>query len=43
VTHNSSDDRVLIMLRPTLLTAPPDNSLTHVFRMGAEARPLSPL
>jgi general secretion pathway protein D len=43
VTHNSSDDRVLIMLRPTLLTAPPDNSATHVYRMGAEARPLTPL
>jgi len=43
VTHNSSTDRVLILLRPTLLTPPPDNSLTHVYRMGAEARPLTPL
>jgi type II secretory pathway component GspD/PulD (secretin) len=43
VTHNSSSDRVVILLRPTLLTAPPDNSLTHVFRMGAEMRPLTPL
>jgi len=42
-THNSSTDRVLILLRPTLLTPPPDNSLTHVYRMGAEARPLTPL
>jgi type II secretory pathway component GspD/PulD (secretin) len=43
VTHNTSTDRVLILLRPTLLTPPPDDSLTHVFRMGAETRPLTPL
>ena len=42
-THNTSTDRVVILLRPTLLTPPPDNSLTHVYRMGAEARPLTPL
>jgi general secretion pathway protein D len=43
VTRNTSTDRVLIMLRPTLLTAPPDISLTHVYRMGSEMRPLTPL
>jgi type II secretory pathway component GspD/PulD (secretin) len=43
VTHTSSDDRVVIMLRPTLLTPPPDGSVTHVYRMGAETRPLTPL
>ena len=43
VTHTKSDDRVLILLRPTLLTPPPDNSLIHVLRMGAETRPLTPL
>jgi general secretion pathway protein D len=43
VTRNTSTDRVVILLRPTLLTPPPDNSLTHVYRMGAEARPLTPL
>jgi hypothetical protein len=43
VTHNKSYDRVLILLRPTLLTPPPDNSLTHVLRMGSEMRPLTPL
>jgi hypothetical protein len=42
-TRTKSDDQVLIMLRPTLITPPPDNSLTHVFRMGAENRPLTPL
>ena len=39
----ASADQVLILLRPTLLTPPPDNSLTHVLRMGAEMRPLTPL
>ena len=42
-TRSKSYDRVLMLLRPTLLTPPPDNSLTHVFRMGAEMRPLTPL
>jgi len=41
VTHNKSSDQVIILLRPTLLTNPPDNSMTHVLRMGAEARPLT--
>ncbi|HTT61295.1 MAG TPA: type II and III secretion system protein [Bryobacteraceae bacterium] len=40
-THNQSSDRVVILLRPTLLTPPPDESLAHVFRMGTETRPLS--
>ncbi len=43
VTHNKSFDHVLILIRPTLLTPPPDDSLTHVFRMGSELRPLTPL
>jgi len=42
-TRNTSADQVLILLRPTLLTQPPDESLTHVLRMGAEMRPLTPL
>ena len=43
VTKNKSSDQVLILLRPTLLTVPPDQSMIHVFRMGAETRPLTPL
>ena len=43
VTHNTSHDRVVILLRPTLLTPPPDESLTHDLRMGSELRPLTPL
>ncbi|HLY16163.1 MAG TPA: type II and III secretion system protein [Bryobacteraceae bacterium] len=42
-TRNKSTDQVVILLRPTLLTAPPDDSLTHVVRVGAETRPLTPL
>lgn len=42
-TRHSSTDRVVILLRPTLLTAPPDESLAHTLRMGAETRPLTPL
>jgi len=42
-TRHSSTDRVVILLRPTLLTAPPDESLVHTLRMGAETRPLTPL
>ncbi len=42
-TRNKSSDQVLILLRPTLLTPPPDASMTHVVRMGAETRPLTPL
>ncbi len=43
VTRNTSSDRVVIMLRPTLLNPPPDNSLTHVYWIGSETRPLSPM
>jgi type II secretory pathway component GspD/PulD (secretin) len=42
-TKSKTTDHVLIMLRPTLLTAPPDASMTHVVRMGAETRPLTPM
>jgi len=43
VTHTTSEDQVLILLRPLLVTQPPDDSLTHVMRLGAETRPLTPL
>jgi type II secretory pathway component GspD/PulD (secretin) len=42
-TRTTSKDQVLIMLRPTLLTSPPDESLTHLVRIGTETRPLTPL
>lgn len=34
---------VLILIRPTLITIPPSEMTTHVFRMGSENRPLTPL
>jgi general secretion pathway protein D len=42
-TTDHENDEVLIMIRPTLITAPPDNDLTHVYRMGSETKPLTPL
>ncbi|MFN7992950.1 MAG: type II and III secretion system protein [Bryobacteraceae bacterium] len=42
-THTTSEDNVLIMLRPSLLTPPPGEIVTHSFRMGSETRPLTPL
>jgi general secretion pathway protein D len=32
---------VLILIRPTLITVPPSEMVTHVLRMGSEARPLT--
>jgi general secretion pathway protein D len=42
-TRNKESDQVVILLKPTLVTPPPDQVLTHVFRMGSETRPLTPL
>jgi len=42
-TRNNQSDEVLILLRPSLVTPPPDESLVHVFRLGTETRPLTPL
>jgi general secretion pathway protein D len=42
-TRNKESEQVLIVLKPTLVTPPPDQVLTHVFRMGSETRPLTPL
>jgi general secretion pathway protein D len=42
-THDKESHQVLILLKPELLTLPPDQYVTHVLRMGSEARPLTPL
>jgi general secretion pathway protein D len=43
VTKDKESDEILILLKPVLLTAPPNQIVTHIFRMGAETRPLTPL
>jgi type II secretory pathway component GspD/PulD (secretin) len=42
-TKNKDSSEVLILLRPRLVTLPPDQVITHVFRLGSETRPLTPL
>jgi general secretion pathway protein D len=42
-TRNKSDDQVLILLRPHLVTLPPSQVLTHTFRIGSDNRPVTPL
>jgi general secretion pathway protein D len=42
-TRDKESQEVLILLSPKLLTQPPDQGNTHVFRMGSETRPLTPL
>ncbi len=41
--QSKNNNAVLIMVRPRLLTAPPSEVVTRTYRLGSEARPLSPL
>jgi general secretion pathway protein D len=41
--HDKTNDEVLILLRPHLLTLPPSVAVTHTFRMGSDNRPLTPM
>jgi general secretion pathway protein D len=41
--RNRSGDQVLILMRPRLITQPPDASVTHTFRVGTDTRPTTPL
>ena len=43
-TKTKSDDEILVMMRPHLLTAPPGaGGPTRTYRLGSETRPITPL
>jgi general secretion pathway protein D len=44
-THerDRSNDQVLVMMRPHLLTPPPNEAVPHQFRTGSDTKPITPL
>ncbi len=42
-TKNIQDSQVLIVIRPVLISLPPDQYVSRPFWIGSEARPLTPL
>jgi general secretion pathway protein D len=42
-TNEHDSDQVIVLLRPVLLSFPPNTSVQHSFRTGTETRPLTPL
>jgi len=42
-TKTTTDDQLLILLRPRLKSLPPDQSPTGIYRLGSDTRPMIPL
>jgi general secretion pathway protein D len=42
-TKNTTNDQVILLIRPHLLTPPPSEYPARVYRLGSETRPVTPL